>query len=222
MDVVVAPDVPDEQVDLTIDLMRRYVVEDAGSPEIRRDAQLLADVYQPGNEDETIQAVHSFVQDRVHFRTDTETSDMSPESAAPDAWTPVAEILIRPRDMAVMCETGGCLKAGDCDDYAMYAAALLRALGIRSSFVTLAADPNQPDEYSHVYLAAYTSDGRRVPLDASHGEYAGWEKENLLGKRKEWPVEGRLVHVLLFVALGLACWWALKHEGAVRRLLWQS
>ena len=85
MDALEVSDVPDEQVAATIDLMSRYVREDAGSDEIRRDARLLVQVYQPTSEDETIQAVHSFVQDRVRFRTDTETSEMAPESAAPDA-----------------------------------------------------------------------------------------------------------------------------------------
>jgi hypothetical protein len=221
MDALEVSDVPDEQVAATIDLMSRYVREDAGSDEIKRDARLLGQVYQPTTEDETVQAVPSFVQDRIHFRTDTETSEMATESAAPDAWTPVAEILIRPRDMAVMCETGGCLKAGDCDDYSMYAAALLKALGIRSSFVTLAADPQDPTAYSHVDVAAYTSDGRRIPLDASYGRQAGWEVVNRFGTRKEWPVEGRIALVLTFIALGLACWWLLNTEDA-RRLLWES
>jgi hypothetical protein len=61
MDVLEVSDMPDEQVAATIDLMSRYVREDAGSDEIKRDARLLVQVYQPTTDDETVQAVHSFV-----------------------------------------------------------------------------------------------------------------------------------------------------------------
>jgi hypothetical protein len=72
----------------------------------------------------------------------------------------------------------------------MYAAALLVAAGVSASFVTVAADEADPGRYSHVYVAAYPKGGGRVPLDASHGEYPGWEVESRYGRRREWPVTG--------------------------------
>jgi len=57
-------------------------------------------------------------------------------TAAPIAKQPeLAEVLIRPVDLLAMRTP-----SGDCDDFSMLAAAMLRALGIRASFKTAAAD----------------------------------------------------------------------------------
>lgn len=178
------PDLPDEQVAGTIALMRRYVLEDACSAPIQRQARSIAASVASLSGPDLAQAVFSFVRSRVSFSLDESISSAfhAPVSA------PIIEALIRPVDMAVLCEDGGCRRMGDCDDFSMYVAALLLALGINCSFVTLAADPADPNRYSHVYVAAYTEAGR-IPIDASHGEKAGWEAENKYGKKKEWPLK---------------------------------
>jgi hypothetical protein len=93
------------------------------------------------------------------------------------------EVLIRPIDQWLLIKLRG-LGVGDCDCFHMYGACLLLALGIPCSLVTVSADPERPNEFSHVYLASYLN-GVRTPLDISHGDYPGWEAPNL-GRVKEW------------------------------------
>lgn len=64
---------------------------------------------------------------------------------------------------------------GDCAIYTMLICAMLDVLGLPWEIVTLAVDPHQPTIFSHVYPRAVLSDGRRLPLDASHGKYPGWK-----------------------------------------------
>jgi hypothetical protein len=74
------------------------------------------------------------------------------------------EILIRMKD-----------PEGDCAIFSMGIAAMLQAFGIPYEFVTVKVNRREPHEYGHVYLYAVTGDGRRIPLDASHGDYPGWQ-----------------------------------------------
>jgi hypothetical protein len=93
----------------------------------------------------------------------------------------------------------------------MYVAALCESAGIPCGFVTVAADPADPSQYSHVYAVAYPKDefGRRVrvPIDASHGEYAGWEVPDRFNKRKEWMIGGFMPDFLATLLGGFAALW---------------
>lgn len=53
----------------------------------------------------------------------------------------------------------------DCDDASVLAASMLGALGYPTKFVTVAADPSRPKEWSHVYVVARRNNGRWVALD---------------------------------------------------------
>jgi hypothetical protein len=64
---------------------------------------------------------------------------------------------------------------GDCAIFSMGIAAMLRCLGVPYEFVTVKVNRREPTLYGHVYLYAVMSDGRRIPLDASHGDYPGWQ-----------------------------------------------
>jgi hypothetical protein len=64
---------------------------------------------------------------------------------------------------------------GDCAIFSMGIAAMLTAYGIPYEFVTVKVNRREPTEYGHVYLYVVLSDGRRIPLDASHGGYPGWQ-----------------------------------------------
>jgi hypothetical protein len=102
------------------------------------------------------------------------------------------EILIRMKD-----------PEGDCAIFSMGIAAMLQAFGIPYEFVTVKVSPREPHEYGHVYLYAVTGDGRRIPLDASHGQYPGWQvpsrdilyKENQQGTPalQAWDSDGNPV-----------------------------
>jgi hypothetical protein len=74
------------------------------------------------------------------------------------------EILVRMQD-----------PEGDCAIFSMGIAAMLTAAGIPYEFVTVKVNRREPTEYGHVYLYAVLADGRRIPLDASHGQYPGWQ-----------------------------------------------
>ena len=67
------------------------------------------------------------------------------------------------------------IREGDCDDFTMLVCCLLSVLGVPWEIVTVAADPREPGRFSHVYARAVLPDGGRLPLDASHGHYPGWE-----------------------------------------------
>jgi transglutaminase-like putative cysteine protease len=196
-------DDPAEQVADTIALMRRYVLEDSASPLLI--AESVRAVAGAASQPDAARNIFHYVRRLIRFVTDEHTLAGIPQ--VPQS-VPLIEALIRPVDMARMCASGSCRRSGDCDDFAMFTAALLRAAGIPSSFVTVAADPGDPSRFSHVYVAAYP-DGERLPLDASHGEYPGWEV--VFGKRQEWPIDGLGVmgngggnHFAAAAALGLA------------------
>ena len=122
-------------------------------------------------------AIHRWVKARVRFVNDSSLAGFDKD---PDQ----AEVLVRPVDLLAMPAP-----AGDCDDFSMLVASMLRAAGIRCAFVTVAADPYSPD-YSHVYVQVFTRAGDRIPLDASHGPRFGWEAP-ATGKRRVWPIDAQ-------------------------------
>jgi transglutaminase-like putative cysteine protease len=181
-DALVVPDDPDEQVAETISLMRRYALEDARRPEIRR---LADEVSGSGPPLEQAARIWNYVRESVAFANDASLASPLESRAS----YPIIEVLIRPADLVSMCRNGGCRRLADCDDYSMLIAALLAAKNIRCRFVTVAADPSDGyQSFSHVYVAAY-AEGRRIPLDASHGPWPGWEVPiEAVGRIREWPV----------------------------------
>ena len=64
---------------------------------------------------------------------------------------------------------------GDCAVFTTLICAMLQTAGYKWEIVTVAVDPRQPGIYSHVFPRAILPDGRRLALDASHGEYPGWQ-----------------------------------------------
>lgn len=69
--------------------------------------------------------------------------------------------------------------AGDCDDHATLLVALALALGHGGSFRTVKADPDRPDEYSHVYAVIGIREGASAtwyPADTTVASSSfGWE-----------------------------------------------
>lgn len=78
------------------------------------------------------------------------------------------------------------IRAGDCDDLAMLLGALALALGYPARLITLSADPDFPNEFSHVYTEAECppGSGEWVPLDAARpGAQFGVEPPRYFRKR---------------------------------------
>lgn len=199
---------PDGQVAKTIAVMQDRAGEDSEDPGFRHRALLLIG---PGSEWDQVCAIHQHARRAIKFQRDEVTGagvagvDLGGEQ--------LVEVIVRPADMANYIDQG--IAEGDCDDFSMYCAALMRCLGIDCKFATLAADGRAPDQYSHVYVVAYPRDraGNKVRLvcDASHGEYPGWEGPNRFGKLREWPTTSqRAVGLLSGLAAMAAGWWIWK------------
>jgi hypothetical protein len=168
------PDSGDGQTAAVINLMAIYAIEDSASPEVQQ-AVAEAQAEFPNLSPE--EQVFRYVKRHVRFTYDEQT-------ALPlQTWyeDPIVETLVRPRDMLAL----GPFAQGDCDDFSMLVASMLLAQGIDVAYVTVAVDPADPSQYSHVYVAAYR-DGHRIPIDASHGPHAGWETPEYY-RRTEWP-----------------------------------
>lgn len=195
-DLIELPDDPDAQVEATIALMRKYILEDAFSPEIQGDIAMAYGLYPDVAPHE---AIFRFIKDRVQFAEDVHTA--SPVASLTGA--SIIETLIRPRDLSRMTTLGG-KQRGDCDDFSMYGASMLVGAGAPTGnvkLVTVAADVMAPRQFSHVYNALYVN-GVRIPLDISHGPYPGWETENQY-RIQEWAVTDGLG---IMIALGVAAW----------------
>ncbi|MBZ5580908.1 MAG: transglutaminase-like domain-containing protein [Acidobacteriia bacterium] len=153
--------------------MAQLVREDSRSPIVRRAAhEAIAGA--AGDPRGQAAAIHGWIRRHVRFVQDATLAGFSDD---PDQ----AEVLIRPVDLLTMPQP-----KGDCDDFSMLAAAMLRSVGIDSAFKTVAAESGNPN-YSHVYVLALLPDGQ-TPLDASHGPTLGWEV-TAQGKSRLWPLD---------------------------------
>lgn len=192
---------PDQQVQQTLGLMGARVAEDSSDPQFVSRVRHAFDVKMypgmrgtgagrgviPWSEDEIdlCNQVWAHTKSGIRFQRDEVTGD----GVGGYPQDEVVETIIRPREMANFMDAGTAV--GDCDDFSMYVAACLKALGIPCAFATTAADARDPGQFSHVYVVAYPRSGNgmrmRMPIDASHGEYPGWETPGL-GRYQEWPV----------------------------------
>jgi hypothetical protein len=152
----------------TIGIMCKVVREDSQDPTVRAIAAAAA-----SSGTDPLTGVHRWVRSHVRFREDADAARSLSGFDPSDT-----EVLIRPIDLIRMPQP-----AGDCDDFSMLTAAMLRALGIRVAFVTIAADPAAPDTYSHVYVSA-----NGIPVDSSHGPRPGW-RAPAAGKSRTWEVD---------------------------------
>ena len=93
----------------------------------------------------------------------------------------VDQTLIEPTAVLAMPEP-----IGDCPQFSMLAAAMLRVCCINSLFVTIAAEPKFPDQWSHIYNTVEVRPGRFLPFDSSNGPEPGAEFAKPF-KRRVWP-----------------------------------
>lgn len=202
-DVRTLPADPDSQVAVTLNLMRERVSQDSANPAFKARAQQIAG---QGTERQKTERLYWHVKNGIRFQPDEQTgggiAGFAPEE--------VIETIIRPVDMAAYVDQG--VAVGDCDDFSSYLAALLKANGINCAFITVAADGNVPNQFSHVYVVAWP-DGERLALDASHGEYPGWEVPNNYGKLQEWPCGGGLLSLLGLAAIGTGIYFGLRRAA---------
>lgn len=199
------PDYSDPQVAATISRMCQYVCADCQTYPIKSDAQSAVAL----NPSDPLAGIHQFVKSRMEFCRDETLAEPYAHLLPKDGY--FVEALNRPVDVSFKYAATGQRVKGDCDCHCMYCAALLKALDIDCCFATVGADANDPSVFSHVYVVAYWR-GQRVPLDCSHGEYAGWETENKYGKFKEWPVYDHAAWGSIAVGALLAGWFLWKNR----------
>lgn len=100
------------------------------------------------------------------------------------------ELLISPEVLLQMNQP-----MGDCDDFSMLIASILKLWQYQPSFITAAADEQYLNVYSHVWVRVQMrTTGQWLDIDASHGPYIGWnvlDSPILAGKAPlvtEWVV----------------------------------
>jgi hypothetical protein len=172
-------DDPDAQVRQAVAKAICFIRQDASSEPIRQDAAKAM------REGDPIRGLWKLIKPSIKFKQDADTAkDLDTDDPRK---LDIVEVFIRPVDQSMLIALRG-IGVEDCDGFTMYGACLLTALGIPCALVTVAADPDKPREFSHIYVAAYPDGpgGRRIPLDFSHGEYPGWECPHF--RIREWPV----------------------------------
>jgi hypothetical protein len=141
----------------TVACMCRYIQEAQNDPEVFRAAQ---EAMAWGN---PVDGAFWWAKHHIRFVQDHE----------------LISRLLNERDQLEMLVTPAVMvrssqPQGDCDDFTMMVCALLKCMGLDFEIVTVAADPYDQSQFSHVYCRAVLPDESRIPLDASHGRQPGW------------------------------------------------
>jgi transglutaminase-like putative cysteine protease len=178
----------------TIDQMIVLVQENVNSPYIQSALQSikgnLGRQTRPGVTPTTLdlaRAIWWYVKSKIRFVTDEETL-IRVLQLYPDynSLGTGKELLLSPSFVLQMKDP-----IGDCDDFSMLIATLLIAAGVQGVyFCTVAGDRNDPDAFTHVYVNVELYNGTMFPLDASHGNYPGWETKSIF-KGANWSVDGQ-------------------------------
>jgi len=130
----------------TVRLMRRLIDQALHDPQFIRFAIDLVRSVPAHDEAGEVFALFAWVQQNIRFTKDPVTK----------------EKLYPPQELLK-------IRAGDCDDISMLLAALAIADGYPAQLVTVSANPDAPDEFSHVYLEVEVppGSGAWVALDAA-------------------------------------------------------
>lgn len=155
--------------------MSRIIERTACDPVVQRAAaDAIADCGSAASRTDLAGAVWAYVRSRVRFVQDD------------DLASGAREVLIEPPLLFTMQQP-----RGDCDDFTMAVASLLCALAVPVRVMAVAANPDDPHRFSHVYAAAVLEDRSALPLtlpiDASHGPYPGWEAP-VIFRRMPWRI----------------------------------
>jgi len=148
----------------TIRYAKRLIAQGLKDPVVRRTAVdvLAAAGVASHDEPAEVEALYQFVNPaRGHFffRKDTMQPDATGEIVPAEMLQPVRDMLAT--------------RSGDCDCLNLVLLpALLASVGYATRAITIAADPEDPGNYSHVYLEAQLSDGAWIPLDVARPDAA--------------------------------------------------
>ena len=188
-----APDT-DTATRQTVAQMCKYIAAGADDPMVKFWAERALESYGLGRREivPACWAVYWCVKHSVQFARD--------EPRLFSVGHPTAlDMLIAPAVLVRMA----CPKE-DCDGFTMLICAMLKALGIDSYIVTIAADPSDPERWSHVFPLAKLPNGETCALDASHGSFPGWmvPREHMF-RWQAWTLAGAPVEVPIPSTRGL-------------------
>lgn len=181
-----ASDDPDTSTAETVELMAAAAEEDSNSPQVWAATQgaltgvTQAVTYGGNGERAKCEAVYRWIASHVKFRSD------DPVLSHVLGLENELDLLIRPARLLTMSRP-----AEDCDGFTMLACSMLLAAGIPCEIVTIKADHDEPERFSHVYCQALLEDGSALVMDCSqgaqHGFPCGWEAPDYFD-RKTWGV----------------------------------
>lgn len=173
-----ASDDPDTSTAETVALMAAAATEDSTSPQVWAATQ--GALTHAGNgERAACEAIYRWISSHVKFRSD------DPVLSHVLKLENELDLLIRPARLLTMSRP-----AEDCDGFTMLACSMLLAAGIPCEIVTIKADHDEPERFSHVYCQALLEDGPLVmdcSQGAQHGFPCGWEAPDYFD-RKAWGV----------------------------------
>ena len=177
----------------TVDTVREMirVAKQSSSDEVVGSAvqMALGNLPVSASAEDQVEAIFNWVQHNIKFVEDGEV--LQELFGLDDS---KADLIIAPPRLLTMP-----VPAGDCDCFSTLLASMLLSANknVGVAFRTTASDSSRPNDYSHVYVVATLPCGREVPLDASHGDYAGWETSEVYRKQtysvrkaKCMPIQG--------------------------------
>lgn len=149
--------------------MRRLIDEGLTNPRLRYLViQILRDSSVPQHEPMAeAAAIYNWVHSNIRFVNDPVDSDGDPK----ETLSPAIDIL----------EFGG----GDCDDFTVLLSTMLQIAGMPTHIVTVASDPRDPSQYTHVYPEVEI-DGAWIPVDAARPGAEFGVAPARVYRRKEW------------------------------------
>jgi hypothetical protein len=151
----------------TISLMRKLVDQAVSDAQFVRFAIDLVRGVLPYNDIGEANAVYEWVKRNIRYTKDPVTK----------------EKLYPPQELLK-------IRAGDCDDISMLLGALMIALGYPARLATIAADANQPNEFSHVYLEAEVppGSGQWIPMDAARVDAQFGVEPPIYYRKRVWSL----------------------------------
>lgn len=162
----------DEETAQTVSYMDELATRDANDPAISgATAEALGDAGIDASADDFSKAcaVYWWLKRTVRYVATPGTSPL------------VDQTLIPPCTILAMPEP-----IGDCPQFSMLAAAMFRCLCMNSRFVTIAAEREFPDQWSHIYNTVEVAPGVYMPFDSSNGPEPGAEYARPF-KKRVWP-----------------------------------
>lgn len=168
---------PDTGTAETVALMEHAAVEDSISPQVWSATQQATSGARSHRQ--ACEGIYRWLSSHVRFRSD------DPVLKSLLGLDNELDLLIRPARLLTMNQP-----AEDCDGFTMLACAMMLCAGIPCEIVTIKADPDEPDRFSHVYCQAILQSGP-LCMDCSqaaqHNYPIGWEAPDYF-ERKSWGI----------------------------------